>query len=237
MDFGTLVTSVEKLDQVFTENTVKAINRNLTARNWLTGFYIVNYEQNGSDRAKYGDKTIQRMAERLQSKSMSYRNLKLYRQFYQEFPRLAQPIYNFVLTEFRSEDSLIMDINRCISANTNWATSGCPIGQPMADQLDNQRLPNLATTGCQIGQPLADQLDDDLQMPPEVLFKNLSFSHFALILPIKDPLARVFYELETIKGTWTKRELKRQIDTNYYQRSGISRNPEKMSQLCMSFWV
>jgi hypothetical protein len=40
MDFGTLVTSVEKLDQVFTENTVKAINRNLTARNLLTGFYI-----------------------------------------------------------------------------------------------------------------------------------------------------------------------------------------------------
>ncbi len=234
MDFGTLVTSVEKLDQVFTENTVKAINRNLTARNWLTGFYIVNYEQNGSDRAKYGDKTIQRMAERLQSKSMSYRNLKLYRQFYQEFPRLAQPIYNFVLTEFRSEDSLIMDINRCISANTNWATTGCPIGQPLADQLDNHRLANLAITDCQIVQPAVAQLDDDLQMPPEVLFKNLSFSHFALILPIKDPLARVFYELETIKGTWTKRELKRQIDTNYYQRSGISRNPEKMSQLVQS---
>ena len=234
MDFGTLVTSVEKLDQVFTENTVKAINRNLTARNWLTGFYIVNYEQNGSDRAKYGDKTIQRMAERLQSKSMSYRNLKLYRQFYQEFPRLAQPIYNFVLTEFRSEDSLIMDINRCISANTNWATTGCPIGQPLADQLDNHRLANLAITDCQIVQPAVAQLDDDLQMPPEVLFKNLSFSHFALILPIKDPLARVFYELETIKGTWTKRELKRQIDTNYYQRSGISRNPQKMSQLVQS---
>ena len=234
MDFGTLVTSVEKLDQVFTENTVKAINRNLTARNWLTGFYIVNYEQNGSDRAKYGDKTIQRMAERLQSKSMSYRNLKLYRQFYQEFPRLAQPIYNFVLTEFRSEDSLIMDINRCISANTNWATTGCPIGQPLADQLDNHRLANLAITDCQIVQPAVAQFDDDLQMPPEVLFKNLSFSHFALILPIKDPLARVFYELETIKGTWTKRELKRQIDTNYYQRSGISRNPEKMSQLVQS---
>lgn len=234
MDFGTLVTSVEKLDQVFTENTVKAINRNLTARNWLTGFYIVNYEQNGSDRAKYGDKTIKRMAERLQSKSMSFSNLKLYRQFYQEFPMLAEPIYNFVLTEFRSEDSLIIDINRCISESTNCAIIDCTISQPMADQLDNQRLPNLATNDCQIGQSVISQLDDDLQMPPEVLFKNLSFTHFAMILPIKDPIARVFYELETIKGTWTSRELKRQIDTNYYQRSGISRNPEKMSQLVQS---
>ena len=104
----------------------------------------------------------------------------------------------------------------------------------MIAQSGNQRLPNLATSGCQIVQPAVAQLDDDLQMPPEVLFKNLSFSHFALILPIKDPLARVFYELETIKGTWTKRELKRQIDTNYYQRSGISRNPQKMSQLVQS---
>ena len=234
MDFGTLVTSVEKLDQVFTENTVKAINRNLTARNWLTGFYIVNYEQNGSDRAKYGDKTIQRMAERLQSKSMSVRNLQLYRQFFIEFPRLVQPIYDFVLTEFRSEESLVSDINNCISEIKNCAISDCVIVQSLIAQSGNQRLPNLATNDCQIGQSVISQLDDDLQMPPEVLFKNLSFSHFALILPIKDPLARVFYELETIKGTWTKRELKRQIDTNYYQRSGISRNPEKMSQLVQS---
>ena len=147
MDFGTLVTSVEKLDQVFTENTVKAINRNLTARNWLTGFYIVNYEQNGSDRAKYGDKTLQKMSERLQSKSMSVRNLQLYRQFFIEFPRLVQPIYDFVLTEFRSEESLVSDINDCISEIKNCATTGCAIPQSVIAQSGNQRLPNLATSG------------------------------------------------------------------------------------------
>jgi len=113
MDFGALIQQVEKINQVFTDNAAKAINRNLTARKWLTGFYIVNYEQNGSDRAKYGEKTLQKMA---------------------------------------------------------------------------------------------------------------------LLLSVEDPIARVFYELETIKGTWTSRELKRQIDTNYYIRSGISRNPEKMSR-------
>jgi predicted nuclease of restriction endonuclease-like (RecB) superfamily len=51
---------------------------------------------------------------------------------------------------------------------------------------------------------------------------------------VEDPVARVFYELEAIKGTWTKRELKRQIDTNYYIRSGISHNPEKMSRYVQS---
>lgn len=46
---------------------------------------------------------------------------------------------------------------------------------------------------------------------------------------LENPLARTFYELETIKGVWTVRELKRQIDTNYFERSSISTNPQKMS--------
>ena len=49
-------------------------------------------------------------------------------------------------------------------------------------------------------------------------------------MSVDNPLARIFYELETMKGVWTVRELKRQIDTNYFERSGISSNPEKMSQ-------
>ena len=85
MDFDKLYKSVEKLDAAFEDNTAKAINRNITARNWLIGFYIVHYEQKGQDRAKYGEKTLQTLAERLNKKSLSYRNLRLYRQFYLEF--------------------------------------------------------------------------------------------------------------------------------------------------------
>ena len=33
---------------------VKTINQATTLRNWIIGCYIVEYEQNGSDRAKYG---------------------------------------------------------------------------------------------------------------------------------------------------------------------------------------
>ena len=51
---------------------------------------------------------------------------------------------------------------------------------------------------------------------------------------LASPIARVFYELETIKGTWSVRELKRQIHTNYFERSAISRNPEKMSSYILS---
>ena len=74
IDFNGLCNAITQIDEAFEENTAKAINKNVTARNWLTGFYIVHYEQNGNDRAKYGEKTLQRLAERLNKKSLSYRN-------------------------------------------------------------------------------------------------------------------------------------------------------------------
>ena len=45
--------------------SVKAINRFATVRNYLIGFYVVEYEQGGQDRAKYGDKLIKRLVEKI----------------------------------------------------------------------------------------------------------------------------------------------------------------------------
>jgi predicted nuclease of restriction endonuclease-like (RecB) superfamily len=198
----------------FEDNTAKAINRNITARNWLIGFYIVHYEQKGQDRAKYGEKTLQTLSERLNKKSLSYRNLRLYRQFYLEFSSLGKPIYEYVLNEFGSEKTLISGIKQNLIE-------------------DKSVSKDLANTVCQIGQSLLAQ-SDDLQIPPETLFTHLSYSHFTLIMGVEDAVARVFYELETIRGVWTVRELKRQIETNYFERSAISANPQKMSEYVQS---
>ena len=43
-----------------------------------------------------------------------------------------------------------------------------------------------------------------------------------------DPLARFFYETECIRGTWSVKELRRQIATNLYFRSGVSKNPKEL---------
>ena len=213
MDFMELETSVNKLNSVFEENTAKAINKNVTARNWLIGFYIVNYEQHGEDRATYGEKTIKNLADKLNKKSLSYRNLMLYKQFYLEFAVLEESIYNYVLNEFHSEERFVENISQKLFADkSNCAISDCTIQSPIRQSMIAQSLP------------------PDLQLPPEKLFTQLSYTHFVLIMGLKNPLARVFYELETIKGTWTVRELKRQIHTNYFERSAISQNPEKMSR-------
>lgn len=217
IDFNQLENSISSLNTVFEENTAKAINRNITARNWLIGFYIVNYEQNGKDRAKYGEKTLLKLAENLNKKSLSYRNLKLYRQFYLEFRMLERPIFDYVLLEFRSDENLLLPAIK-------------------QDLIEGKNLKaNCAVTDCTIGQsPSAQFKNTDLQLPPEKLFSHLSFTHLSLIMGLASPIARVFYELETIKGTWSVRELKRQIHTNYFERSAISRNPEKMSSYILS---
>ncbi len=69
------------------------------------------------------------------------------------------------------------------------------------------------------------------QIAADKIVSRLSFSHLIELIKIKDNLKRTFYELECIKGTWSVRELKRQIASLYYERSGLSAKPEKLSEL------
>ena len=214
IDFNGLCNAISKIDEAFDENTAKAINKNVTARNWLTGFYIVHYEQNGNDRAKYGEKTLQKLAERLNKKSLSYRNLRLYRQFYMEFRSLARPVLEFTASEFGSKGQLTNDLKANMAALSPMET-------------------DLASADCQIGQAVIAQ-SEEVEIPPKTLFNKLPFTHLALIMSVDMPLARTFYELETIKGVWSSRELKRQIDSNYFERTALSKDPAKMSAIIQS---
>jgi predicted nuclease of restriction endonuclease-like (RecB) superfamily len=67
----------------------------------------------------------------------------------------------------------------------------------------------------------------------EVLTK-LSFSHIAELLRCDDPTQRAFYELECIRGNWSVRELKRQIASLYYERSGLSKDKGKLATLAQA---
>ena len=90
--------SILSVNIALRESAAKAINKCVTARNWLIGYYIVHYEQNGEDRAEYGERILQSLAERLGDEGLSYRNLKLYRQFYLAFPELGAVVGQFLLS-------------------------------------------------------------------------------------------------------------------------------------------
>jgi predicted nuclease of restriction endonuclease-like (RecB) superfamily len=63
------------------------------------------------------------------------------------------------------------------------------------------------------------------------LIHQLSFSHLAELLDLPDDTQRRFYEIECIRGNWSVRELRRQIASLYYQRSGLSKDKAKLSAL------
>lgn len=71
-------------------------------------------------------------------------------------------------------------------------------------------------------------------MSPQILLERLSFSHFVELLQLDDAQQRAFYEAEALRGHWSVRELKRQIATQYYQRSGLSIDQTALSALAHS---
>ena len=72
---------------------------------------------------------------------------------------------------------------------------------------------------------------NELQVPPDRLIERISFTHLVLHFPIENQLKRTFYEIECMKGNWKVEELRRQITTLYFERSGISNNPDKLSRI------
>lgn len=197
MNLTDLATQIQQTSQTMQQSALVAVNTNLTIRNWLIGFYIVEFEQKGEDRAKYGEKLLQNLADRLNEDGFSFRNLKLFRQFFTSYPQLSGYIRKYLqITDYENIgaiQSVILELNDKV---------------PEIGQTPSARL---------------------MSIPTDRLIRRLSFSHFTLLLSIEDPIKRLFYELECIKGTWSVRELNRQIKTLYYERSGLSKLPETLS--------
>ena len=85
MNFDELVGLMERTDAALRQQAERSIDRALVVRNWLLGRHIVEYEQNGQDRAQYGERLLVELAERFGSdgrKGFSETNLRLFRQFY-----------------------------------------------------------------------------------------------------------------------------------------------------------
>ena len=84
--------------------TVKAINRFATIRNYVIGFYIVEYEQHGNDRAKYGDRLLKRLAESVNKRGINETILKNCRRFYLAYPQIK--VYLTAISPTASQKSL-----------------------------------------------------------------------------------------------------------------------------------
>lgn len=95
LNFKSLVGSIRQIHNELAAQAGRAVNVSLTLRNWLIGLYIREYEQNGTDRAQYGEALIERLSEELHKKDVSRseaRELRRYRLFYSIYPRIRETL-------------------------------------------------------------------------------------------------------------------------------------------------
>ena len=203
LNFGSLVSVIEQTHQHFQQQAVKAVNVSLTVRNWLVGYFIVTFEQKGEDRAAYGSKLLSNLAESSKNiKGFDERSFRNFRMFYKLYPHLQTYIASN-LPEIPIRGSLTTELS------LNHENDGFAIMQSLTTESKSL----------------------DFLVPAEKMVSLLSYSHIEQLLPIQDPLKRAFYEVECIKGIWSVRELKRQINSLYFERCGMSLKPELLSEI------
>ena len=174
-----------------------------TMRNWLYGYYIIEFEQHGKDRAEYGTQLLKRLEERVNRKGLTETLFKNSRKFYRLYPQMVENIIGVISPTV--SDKLL---------ESKDASGLCD-----TQMTENEHVEKSPT------------VSDGFRTTGQMIISRLSFSHIVEIMTVDDPLARYFYEQECIKCTWSVRELRRQISTNLYVRTGISSNPEKMLSL------
>lgn len=142
------------------------------------GKWIVEVQQKGESRARYGGRVIKKLSDKLQRKfgrGFSKSNLEYFRKFYLMYEnRIAQTVFQ----QFAIEKT-----------------------QTLFGQLEKEK-PFL-----------------------------LSWSHYLLLMRIKNEDERSFYEIESAKSGWSIRTLQRQYNSSLYERLALSRDKGAVMRL------
>jgi predicted nuclease of restriction endonuclease-like (RecB) superfamily len=190
LDFKSLVGSIRHIHDEMVAQAGRAVNVSLTMRNWLMGCYIAEYELNGADRARYGDRLLASLSSELKKLNVSAcgkRQLYQYLRFYQTYPQIV----------------------RSLSA----------------------QLHGIALEGISVLQEKVRSSAAQTETGSLKLIESFSYSHIEQLVAIDDETKRSFYEIECIRGRWSVRELKRQINSLYYERSGLSKDKKKLAEM------
>jgi predicted nuclease of restriction endonuclease-like (RecB) superfamily len=189
--YETILNDIAELLESARLASVRATNTFMTATYWEIGRRIVEFEQMGRKKAKYGETLIAQLSLDLTARfgrGFGPVNLSQMRKFYLVWPpdRIFQTV---------SEKSLPASYE---------------------DQKFQTLSEKLRTLSAQF------TLKDIAQRFP------LPWSHYVLLLSVKNPGARAFYEAEALRGGWSVRQLDRQILTQFYERTALSRKKAAM---------
>lgn len=94
-NFNSLVDAILAVHERLSGRAMKAVNVALTMRNWLIGYHIHEFELYGMDRATYGDRLLEHLANHLQKnglKRTDARELRRFHTFYLAFPQIRESL-------------------------------------------------------------------------------------------------------------------------------------------------
>lgn len=124
--FSDLASIIQTTHDAAQSSAVRAINRMQTMRNWLIGYYIVEFEQHGKDRAEYGAHLLKKLEERVDRKGLNVTLFQTSRNFYNLYPQMGglfvqNEIYS-TLSNKSGNSIPLMDKSADAQSNTNYAT-------------------------------------------------------------------------------------------------------------------
>jgi len=95
MSLENLVHLLAQTHQSLQQRANRAVDFALVVRNWLFGYYIVEFEQQGEDRAQYGQRLLDWISRQLRAAGIpgcSVSNLKNLRRLYEAYPQIRQSL-------------------------------------------------------------------------------------------------------------------------------------------------
>lgn len=198
MNFEQLADIIANTHLQLQQNAVKAVNQYQTIRNWLIGFYIVEFEQDGEDRAQYGSELLMNLERKVNQRGLNVTLFQRARSFYFTYPQLSKLIISFASSIYASPMHKLSERNKNTAIYASVMPKLQSIDYKKKENIDSQKLIN-----------------------------SISFTHFIELIKITDPLKRLYYEMLTIQTGLSVRELKRQIASLNYERVGLSGDMEK----------
>ena len=215
-DYEDVLAGVTELLDTARRASARVVNSIMTATYWEVGRRIVEHEQAGRRRAGYGEELIQRLSfdlTRKYGRGFGVVQLAVTRQFFLTFPNAG--IFQSVI-EKSSDEVAAGSQSQIVQAMIEKSSAGSIPSdcQSMTAKFTRRSSPKLAR--------ILARLNHIARSFP------LPWTHYVRLLRVRDSLAREFYTREALAGGWSVRQLNRQINTQFYERTALSKNKAAM---------
>ena len=203
-DYDEVLSGVLDLLDVARRTSARVVNSLMTATYWDIGRRIVEHEQHGKTHAGYGEELLERLSHDLREKfgrGFGVIQLRTMRQFYQTHP-MPQPL------------AVTPDIRQSVIDESSITVAVAPIRQSAIDEFRQHATSKFPHLGERLG-----QIAHNFTLP---------WTHYVRLLRVKNPLACEFYTREALAGGWSVRQLHRQISSQFYERTALSKDKAAM---------